>query len=202
LAETTYPIRIDPEELLNASVRQLEALTALAAAPAEGLELEQLFEGLADTITRLNDYRTCIVLLVEDEAPFNPRVISYSANVASEYVARLSHGSYPREQVYELIKRGERIELGKLGFASYYPPNRYHLLDEIFPDRFNTEVGPLVPEDESHTWSEGDALLVPLETREGEFLGMISLDDPRSGRAPDRGSVLPAVALRARLLSS
>ncbi len=194
VSETTTAERVDSEELLDASVRQLEALTALAAAPVSGRELEQLFEGLAEQITRLTDYRTCLVSLFTDEAPYCPRLLSYSANVPAEYVERFVADAYPRAAIHALLEKGERIEVGALGFAAYYPPSRYHWLDATVPDRGKAEIERRAPADGARPWHDGDELVVPLLAHDGEFLGIISLDDPRSGRAPDRRSVLPAVA--------
>jgi hypothetical protein len=51
-----------------------------------------------------------------------------------------------------------------------------------------------LPEYGEEPWHDGDELFVPLVTHDGEMIGLIALDDPRSGLAPDRRSVLPAVA--------
>jgi PAS domain S-box-containing protein len=189
-----YPAERDaPEEQLSASVRQLEALTALAAAPREGRALEELFAGLADTITELTDYRTCIVVLFHDDGR-GRRVLSRSSNIPEEYVEKSAARPYPREEVALLVARGVRIEVGELGYAAYYPPSHYHVLDEFMARRFKAGLARPVPPYGSDVWHDGDELFVPLVTHDGEFIGLIALDDPRSGRAPDRRSVLPAIA--------
>jgi PAS domain S-box-containing protein len=194
LSEVYAPEDAGAEEFLSAAARQLEALTALAAAPNDARELEEVLSGLADTITRLTDYRTCFVALFTDEAPFRPRVLSYSSNIPREYAAQISAGSYPRAAVARLIARGVRVEVGGLGFAAYYPPSHYAELDAVFPDRYKTDAPLYDPGLGAQRWREGDELFVPLAAHDGGLLGLISLDDPRSGRAPDPRSVLPALA--------
>ncbi|HYE16301.1 MAG TPA: GAF domain-containing protein, partial [Pyrinomonadaceae bacterium] len=186
--------RAEPEEPLSASVRQLEALTALAAAPRAGRELKQLFAGLADTITALTDYRSCLVVLFDKEPPHRRRVLSHSSNIPREHVERSAQEPCPREEAARLVERGVRIDVGALGFAAYYPPSHYHLLEEFSANRFKSNLPHSRPRYGDEPWHEGDELFVPLVTHDGEFIGMIALDDPRSGRAPDRRSVLPAVA--------
>ncbi|HEX8502298.1 MAG TPA: GAF domain-containing protein [Pyrinomonadaceae bacterium] len=181
------------EEYLSASVRQLEALTALAAAPLEGRALEELFAGLADTITRLTDYRTCLVLLFDEDGR-GRRIISHSPNIPADYVEQANSRPYAREAVARLVARGVRIEVGELGYAAYYPPSHYHLLDEFDGRRFKAGLPRPVPVYGAEAWHDGDELFVPLAAHDGELVGLIALDDPRSGRAPDRRSVLPAVA--------
>ncbi|MFL6257654.1 MAG: PAS domain-containing protein [Pyrinomonadaceae bacterium] len=190
-----YPAeREAPEEYLSASVRQLEALTALAAAPAgDGRALEELFAGLADTITDLTDYRTCLVVLFNEDGRTR-RIISRSSNIPAEYVAQAGARSYLREEVVRLIERGLHIEVGGLGYAAYYPPSHYHLLDAFYERRFKSGLPRPVPVYGPDAWHDGDELFVPLVAQDGEMIGLIALDDPRSGRAPDRRSVLPAVA--------
>jgi PAS domain S-box-containing protein len=189
-----YPAeRPAPEEHLSASVRQLEALTALAAAPREGRALEELFAGLADTITRLTDYRSCLVILFTEDGKHR-RVLSHSSNVPREYLEESGSRLYVREELARVIEQCVRIEVGELGFAAYYPPSHYHVLDGFFAPRFKAGLPRTVPLYGSETWHDGDELYVPLVTHDGEFIGIIALDDPRSGLAPDRRSVLPAVA--------
>src|SRR5947209_6846885 len=181
-------------EHLSASVRQLEALTALAAAPREGRELEELFAGLADPITRRTDYRSCLVMLFDEGGRQHRRVLSHSSNVPREYIEKSNSRPYSREEIVRLVERGVRIEVGELGFAAYYPPSHYHLLDNFMAERFKAGLPRPAPPCGSEPWHDGDELFVPLVTHDGEFIGIIALDDPRSGRAPDRRSVLPAVA--------
>ncbi|HEX8335578.1 MAG TPA: PAS domain-containing protein, partial [Pyrinomonadaceae bacterium] len=183
-----------PEEYLSASVRQLEALTALAAAPAgDGRALEELFAGLADTVTDLTDYRTCLVVLFDEDGRTR-RIVSHSSNIPAEYVAHAGDRHHPREEVARLVARGVRIEVGALGYAAYYPPSHYHLLDEFYARRFKSGVSRPAPAYGSGAWHDGDELFVPLVAHDGGLVGLIALDDPRSGAAPDRRSVLPAVA--------
>src|SRR5215211_41248 len=128
LSEIFPAEREAPEEHLSASVRQLEALTALAAAPAgDGRALEELFAGLADTITNLTDYRTCLVVLFDEDGRTR-RVVSHSPNIPAEYVAQAGERPYPRAEVARLVERGLRIDVGGMGYAAYYPPSHHHQL--------------------------------------------------------------------------
>src|ERR1044072_7944468 len=103
LSETYPEEREAPEEHLSASVRQLEALTALAAAPAgDGRALEELFAGLADTITDLTDYRTCLLVLFNEDGRTR-RIISHSSNIPPQYVVQAGERPYPLEEVTRLI---------------------------------------------------------------------------------------------------
>ncbi len=186
--------RVEAEQRLLASVQQMETLTALATAVKDSYEMDGLLVGLADSIADSTDYRTCVLSLFTDEPPYNLRPLSHSSNVPNDFIECLAAGSYPRAEMRKLIEEGVRIEVGDLGFAAYYPPSHYHLLDRATPDRYKTQLEK-PPRSEASRWHENDELFVPLVARAGDYIGLISLDDPRSGRAPDHGSVLPVVAL-------
>lgn len=186
--------RIEAENRLLASVQQLETLTALATAIRDVNELDNLLKGLGDAITNFTDYRTCLVLLFTDESPHYPRIMSASSNLPPDFLNRVALSSYPRSMMEGITQQGVKINVGDLGFAAYYPPSRYHILEQHVPNRYKTNL-PMPEFVEGERWCNGDELHVPLVTHDGEYIGYISLDDPRSGRAPDKQSVLPVVAL-------
>lgn len=186
--------RAEAEQRMLASIRQLETLTALATAVKDATEANNLLVGLADSITNFTDYRSCLMILFTDEPPYYPRCLSYSSNVPPEFVKMVCDTPYPVPAIRELLESSQRIEVGELGFAAYYPPSHYHLLDRHAPERYKSDAGRLHPAD-GPRWYAGDELFVPLVTHQGDYIGLISLDNPRSGRTPDRQSVLPVVAL-------
>lgn len=186
--------RVEAESRLLASVHQLETLTALATAIKDVNELDNLLKGLADAVTNFTDYRTCLVLLFTDDEPNTPRIVSVSSNLPEEFLKQVSSISYPRLQLKTITEQGMKIEVGELGFAAYYPPSHSHFLEHYAPHRYKTGL-PMPELIEGQHWQDGDELHVPLITHDGDYIGYIFLDDPRSGRAPDKQSVLPVVAL-------
>ena len=182
------------EQRTLASMQQLETLTALATAVKDSDEVEELLVGLAESITNFTDYRSSVVMLFNEDSTHHPRCLSRSSNIPQEFIDVICTKPYPRNSMRELLDSGVKIEVGELGFAAYYPPTHYYLLDKHIPDRYKTAI-PLPHPSEESQWHDGDELFVPLIKHDGEYIGVISLDDPRSGRAPDRQSVLPVVAL-------
>src|ERR1044072_8656172 len=71
-------------------------------APAgDGRALEELFAGLADTITDLTDYRTCLVVLFNEDGRTR-RIISHSSNIPPQYVVQAGGGPRSAEATPEL----------------------------------------------------------------------------------------------------
>ena len=186
--------RAEMEERTLASMQQLETVTALATAVSDSLEVDELLVGLADSVTDFTDFRSCIVVLFSEDEPYFPRCLSRSSGIPVEFVDVICSKSFPTASMRELLDQGVQIKVGALGFAAYYPPSHYYLLDRFIADRFKTEIVAPHPLD-GPRWFAGDELFVPLIANNGEYIGLISLDDPRSGRAPDRQSVLAVVAL-------
>lgn len=186
--------RVEADRRLLASIQQLETLTALATDVKDSNEADDLLVGLAESITHFTDYRSCLVVLFGRETPYYPRCLSHSENVPAEYIELISSKPCPTSSMRKLLESGVPIGVGELGFAAYFPPSHYYLLDRYTPDRFKADLE-LVRPAEGPRWHSGDELYVPLITHDGEYKGLIALDDPRSGRAPDRQSVLPVVAL-------
>jgi diguanylate cyclase (GGDEF)-like protein len=64
-------------------------------------------------------------------------------------------------------------------------------------DQTFTYVPDLEPSDDPEAWHPDDALLVPLRDPDGEVLGMLSVDEPRSGRVPRDAELDALVAVAA-----
>ncbi len=65
----------------------------------------------------------------------------------------------------------------------------------------DTYVPDLEPSDDPNAWLPGDALFVPLRDAQGQLLGVVSVDEPRSGLRPtdDELDVLVTIARHAAL---
>jgi diguanylate cyclase (GGDEF)-like protein/putative nucleotidyltransferase with HDIG domain len=58
-----------------------------------------------------------------------------------------------------------------------------------------TYIPDLPPSDDPDAWSAEDALLVPLRTGAGAFLGIVSIDEPEDGRRPDAAALALVAAV-------
>jgi diguanylate cyclase (GGDEF)-like protein/PAS domain S-box-containing protein len=84
--------------------------------------------------------------------------------------------STPAGYFIELLEASE--QWGALRFFS-------HAVDQTPVDRVARWTPPGSPADEPGTWQPGDELMAPLYNRSGAFIGVLSVDQPRSGRLPD-----------------
>src|SRR5262245_22192228 len=84
--------------------------------------------------------------------------------------------STPAGYFIELLEASE--QWGALRFFS-------HAVDQTPVDRVARWTPPGSPADEPGAWQPGDELMAPLYDRSGAFIGVLSVDQPRSGRMPD-----------------
>jgi diguanylate cyclase (GGDEF)-like protein len=68
-------------------------------------------------------------------------------------------------------------------------------------DRMATYVPPIEASSDPHSWQPDDALFVPLRSSDGELLGILSVDEPASGKRPtdEELDLLVGVAAHAAL---
>jgi diguanylate cyclase (GGDEF)-like protein/PAS domain S-box-containing protein len=84
--------------------------------------------------------------------------------------------STPLQYFVDLLNASE--QWGALRFYS-------HEVDQTPVDRVARWTPPGSPADDAGAWQPGDELMAPLHDRNGALIGVLSVDQPRSGRLPD-----------------
>jgi len=178
--------RIKTESALKASTEQVNSLSrqlqqySLAVADMIIEEKpEKIFTRISRTIAEYSDYRRVMISYFIDEFPY--REIIEFAGVDEETVKGLRKIEMPLEH-YMVIKRG--IPVGKL---SYYVP---HTMKEIL-NRDGTIFGSGPIPEEDNSWHPEDNLFVWMKDKEGNIIGVISVDESKSGKRPTPETVRP-----------
>ncbi|MBI4748033.1 MAG: GAF domain-containing protein [Acidobacteria bacterium] len=169
------------------SLSYLEELIGILSDSASGQAGAALLHRVVNAIAHLTDYRLVLVSLFKEEFPYRD-LVGCDA-IPAEILERIHQIPFPQDEFRQLLHLGEPIQVGMLGQALYFPPRLHHVLE-----RENLYKSP-----ESYTggqgkWNKNDELFVPIVSQDGEYLGVMSLDDPRSGLAPTEQSVLPVIA--------
>jgi GAF domain-containing protein len=152
-------------------------------------DLQEVLEDVCRTIGELLGYRAVVVNVYR--AAFDD--MHTSAAVGSEEsVKELVGKSSPRETWVPLLDErfarrgayfvpGGEFDWEGLGVESYVPR--------------------IAPSDDPNAWTAEDALFVPLRDPKGLLIGVISVDEPESGRRPndDEIDALVAIASHAAL---
>ncbi|MCP4157575.1 MAG: hypothetical protein GY757_58230, partial [bacterium] len=130
-----------------------------------------------------SDFNKVLVSYFKDEPPY--RDIITTAGIAVESLEKNRNKDYPKSSYQRVIDHSE-----KLGRFSYYLPH-----DSEYAKKLRKEgetipgTGPL-PESENH-WHPRDMLCVKMLDENNNFIGLISVDDPKSGEKPTDETIRP-----------
>ena len=170
----------DRDEKLSYLSNQTEQLS-LAAASMISMENENLFfDTISRAIVNFSDFRRVLISLFKDEWPY--RDIIAFRGVDSELVDKLREVEMPKDWYDGVI-----IEENKIGQFSYYIPHtKKHILNQ---DATIYGSGPAdVSED---AWHPEDNLFVRMFNEKDETIGVISVDESKSGLKPTPDTVRP-----------
>jgi diguanylate cyclase (GGDEF)-like protein/PAS domain S-box-containing protein len=174
---------------LPTSVQRLRELLDLARAVQTPDDLDGVLQVVGSTVAELLDVRTVAINLYR-RAYDDFRVTHVVGSTAAQNALL---GTITRHRDWEPVLQ-ERFRQGRT----------YHLVRGQFDWRLNelaTYVPDAAPAKDEGAWDPEDLLVAVLEGAEGELLGILSVDEPRSGRRPthDERALLDAVAAHAAL---
>jgi diguanylate cyclase (GGDEF)-like protein len=152
-------------------------------------DLEVVLEDVCRTIADVLGYRAVVMNLYR---PAFDDVFTAAAVGSEESVNWLLGQTSPIETWTPLLT--DRFERR----GAYFVPGDEFDWDEL---GVHTYVPDLEPTDDPDGWQAEDALFVPLHDTNGELLGVVSVDEPETGRRPtdDELDALVAIARQAAL---
>jgi len=163
-------------DLLRRRAEQLSNLFEISQAFRSNRPLDNVLDDVAHAIQETVGFDVVVVSLVEGDPPVQRRVAAAGVPVSLLEEMKASRPSWRRVEQY--LRDEFRIS------QSYY-----------FPFEQSAEITDLETFETSHLpggerqpgcWHPQDMLFVPLRGSGGQMLGMVSVDDPREGRIPDR----------------
>ncbi len=145
------------------------------------IEKEQdFFDTVSAAIVKYSDYQRVLISLFNTTAPY--REIIGFGGVDPETVDRLRQVEMPASRYDHVFEAGEKI-----GNQSYYIP---HTMKEILKQEATVFGRSRIPDTED-AWHPEDNLFVKMINEKGEFIGVISVDDSKSGLKPTDDTVRP-----------
>ncbi|MDH4218708.1 MAG: PAS domain S-box protein [Candidatus Aminicenantes bacterium] len=172
--------RRSAEEKIKKMSRQIERFTKISAAILAIEDEKELFEYIAQAVVDISDFSRVLISYFIDEFPF--REIIAHKGVKKEDIERVKKVEMPSDKYLSYFEQG--IKLGNQ--SCYIPHHQKDILDQnaLIPGEKN------YPEKEN-SWHKDDNLLVLMRDTKGEVIGMISVDDSRSGLVPTEETVRP-----------
>jgi len=155
-------------------------------------DTKKIIEEIVNSISEFTDFQSVLFSLFKKEFPY--RDIFVSKNIPKEDVEKIAQIPEKAENYYQEITKGVKIEVADVGVAYYFPPTHYKYLNHdkvIYSD---------IEYNNGSSWHKTDELFIPIFDSKNNLLGALSLDDPQSGKAPTKESLIPII-LFARQLS-
>jgi PAS domain S-box-containing protein len=140
--------------------------------------LENALDAIAHTIRESLGFERVLISLIEGEPPVLRRVAQ--AGLPLPVFERMRRITQPWRNMQQLLR--EEFRLGTCYYIPYerQPENLTDLLDTW------TATPTREPRPDPTRWHPEDLLIVPIYGTGGHLLGIISVDEPRDGRAPTR----------------
>jgi len=176
-AEDELKIR---DEKLTYLSNQTEQLSLAAASMITIKDEQQFFDKISKAIVNYSDFKRVLISLFKKEAPF--RDIIAFGGVDKELVDELRKVEMPKSWYAKVFAEGNKI--GQ--YSYYFPHTKKHILNQ---DATIYGSGP-VPESENR-WHPEDNLFVRMIDEKGETIGIISVDESKSGLIPSPETVRP-----------
>jgi diguanylate cyclase (GGDEF)-like protein len=148
-------------------------------------DLQVVLEDVCRTIAELLGYRAVVVNVYR---PAFDDMLTAAAVGSAESIAALVGRSSPAETWHPLLAR--RFERR----GAYFVPGEEFDWDALGADSYVPDVE---PSDDPDAWAAEDALFVPLRDPGGGLIGVLSVDEPETGRRP-RDEDLDALTAIAR----
>ena len=168
------------EEQKEKLSKQIEQLSLSVADMITIEDPQEVFERISKAIIEHSDFKRVLISYFKDVSPYRD-IIGYYG-VDKETVERLGKIEMPKNGYLDLFEKGLKV-----GQFTYYIP---HTMKEILDDEATVfGTGP-VPENEN-LWHPEDNLFVRMDDRNGNLIGVISVDESKSGQKPTEETVRP-----------
>jgi diguanylate cyclase (GGDEF)-like protein len=155
-----------------ATLARLGAMFERTASVRDEADLQVVLEDLCGAISELLGYGTVAVNVYR---PAFDDLLTAAAVGSDESVKALVGDSSPADTWYSLL--AERFERR----GAYFVPGDDFDWDALGADTFVTDIE---PSDDADAWTAADALFVPLRDGTDRLIGVISVDEPETGRRP------------------
>lgn len=177
------------EEKIKEMSRQVERFSEISADILSTEDEEELFNRIAQAVVDISDFNRVLISYFTDKPPY--REIIGHKGVRAEDLKRVIKVKMPRRKYLKYFDQGIKI-----GNQSCYIP---HSLKDILDQKAVIPGEKIYPEKEG-SWHREDNLLVSMKDTKGQVIGIISVDDSKTGLVPTDETVRP-LEIYANLIS-
>ncbi|PJF31537.1 MAG: hypothetical protein CUN51_04195 [Candidatus Thermofonsia Clade 1 bacterium] len=178
--EERYRDQLDRAELLKQRTEQLNQLFEIGRMVNSGEPIEDVLEAVAHAISDTIGFGVVMISLVDQWAQSTRRIAQ--SGLPLQQWEEAKRNSIPLNRLEQLFKPEFQLS------NSFFIPAE-HPLRKALDLSFVNVVPSVNPRTGAQAWQPEDLLLLPLRSSEGELIGVISVDEPRSGLRPNLRTV-------------
>ncbi|MCK5313201.1 MAG: GAF domain-containing protein, partial [Desulfobacteraceae bacterium] len=173
-------IILEREKQILQLSKQTQEFSLVAASIISMKEEKEIFKHISKAIVKHSDYNRLIISYFTDTPPYR-EIIQYEGILKREIDA-VRNKEAPQEYYENIFKTSTKI-----GNLSYYLPHtKKAVLGKDLPIFVKKES-----KNPSDGWHHEDTIFLRMNDSEGNFIGVISVDDSKSGERPTKESVRP-----------
>ena len=161
-------------------LRQLERFSEISAAILSIKDEDKLFDYVSQAVVDISDFGRVLISCFTDTPPY--REIIGHKGIKKTDLERLKKAKIPREKYLKYFEKSVKI-----GNQSCYIP---HSLKDIL-DKDAVPPGEKTYPKKEGRWNREDNLLVAMKDTKGKIIGIISVNDSKSGLIPTEETVRP-----------
>ena len=168
------------KDMTRETFRQIERFSEISAAMLSIKDEEKLFDHVSQAVVDISDFGRVLISYFTDTPPY--REIIGHKGIKKTDLERLKKAKIPRERFLKYFEKSIKI-----GNQSCYIPNSWKDIldkDSVAPGEKT------YPKKEGH-WNREDNLLVAMKDARGQIIGIISVNDSKSGLIPTEDTVKP-----------
>ncbi len=171
---------IQSQEIVKNLSEQLGQLSLSVADMITTQDQEEIFDRISNAIVEYSDFNRVLISYFKDEPPYRD-IIGWSG-IDEKAIEKVRKINMHKDGFISIFEQGIKV-----GQFSYYVP---HTMKEIVDDDATIFGEGPEPVDEE-IWHPEDNLFVRMNDKEGRLIGVISVDECKSGRKPDAETVRP-----------
>jgi len=159
---------------------QIEKFSKISADMVTITDDKKLFKTISTAIVEISDFSRVLFYTFKEDFPYRD-ILGYHG-LDKKTIERLKKVGVSREELGTIFKKG--IPLGTQ--SCYIPHTKKDLLDQKAVNNGKKEYAP-----GKGRWHREDNLFIALSDEAGDLIGMISIDDSKSGLIPTDETVKP-----------
>ncbi|MCK5097828.1 MAG: response regulator, partial [Desulfobacteraceae bacterium] len=174
-------IIIEREKQISQLSKQTQEFSLVAASIISMKDEKEIFRYISKAIVKHSDFNRLIISYFIDKPPYR-EIIQYKG-ISKKEIEKVRNKNAPREYYEKIFKVSKKI-----GNLSWYLP---HTDKAVLGNDLPIFIQKKESDHSFDAWHHEDTIFIRMNDSAGNFVGVISVDDSKSGKKPTNETVRP-----------